>query len=281
MEKCYYCDYQTESKIKFAKHVLHTHKQNRQEYLIQTQHNGIQPTCKCGCGELMKYNATLSDFPTYNKKHLKKINEGKTFEEIWGDPKSEKRVSAIKNTRKERFASGEYDYIREAVRENRKNPDLGKKISEGAKGVPKPKPEGFGIGRIHPEETIEKMRDSAIQRIIKTDQQHTSNLEIKFKEILEGFKIKYQRFFYAKPIKSFYDFYLPEYNILIEVDGDFWHCNPSTHLPQYESQKKNIKKDQIKNEWAKENGYKILRFWEYDINNNLEDVKKILIKNLK
>jgi hypothetical protein len=27
MEKCHYCDYTTDSKIKFAKHVLHEHKQ--------------------------------------------------------------------------------------------------------------------------------------------------------------------------------------------------------------------------------------------------------------
>ena len=43
MEKCHYCDYQTDSKIKFAKHVFHEHKQNRQTYLIQTKYNGIQP----------------------------------------------------------------------------------------------------------------------------------------------------------------------------------------------------------------------------------------------
>jgi hypothetical protein len=30
MEKCHYCDYTTDSKIKFAKHVLHEHKLNRQ-----------------------------------------------------------------------------------------------------------------------------------------------------------------------------------------------------------------------------------------------------------
>jgi len=282
MEKCYYCNYTTDNKIKFAKHILHEHKSNKQTYLIQTKYNGIQPTCKCGCGELMKYNATLADFPSYNKKHLKTILKDKTFEEIWGDPKSEKRVKAISNARKQRFASGEYDYIKDAIKEARKDPELGNKISKGAKGISKPKPEGFGIGRIQSEETRKKMSDSAIQRIIITDQTHSSKLEEKFKFILDILDIKYQHLFYIKPIKAFYDFYIPEYNLLIEIDGDFWHCNP-TKFPkaEYISQQKNILRDQIKNEWAQENGYKLLRFWEDDINNNIKQVKQILLENLK
>lgn len=281
MEQCIYCDYQTDNKIKFAKHVLHEHKQNRQNYLIQTKYNGIQPTCQCGCGEQMKYNATLADFPKYNKQHLKKINEEKTFEEIWGDPKSEKRVKAISNTRKAKFASGEYNHIKEAIKKTRKNPELGKKISKTSKGVPKPKPKGFGIGRKHSEETKEKMSESAIERIIVTDQNHSSKLEEKFLFMLDIMDIEYKRFFYAKSIKAFYDFYLPDYNILIEVDGDFWHCNPNKFLdPKYESQKNNLKRDKEKNQWALENRYKLLRFWEDDINNNIKEVKRILMENL-
>jgi very-short-patch-repair endonuclease len=280
MKQCTYCTYQTDNKIKFAKHVLHVHKLNRQNYLIQTKYGGIQPVCKCGCGELMKYNAVLADFPSYNKKHLKTINKGKTFEEIWGNPKSEKRVKAISDARKQRFASGEYDYIKEAIQEARKDPELGEKISRGTKGKAKPKPEGFGIGRIQSEKTREKMSDSAIQRIIKTDQLHTSKLEEKFKLILDILDIKYKHTFYVKPIKAFYDFYLPDYNMLIEVDGDFWHCHP-TKYPQaeYSSQQRNIIRDQEKNQWAQDNGYKLLRFWEDDINNNIKQVKQTLLEN--
>ena len=282
MEKCHYCDYQTDNKIKFAKHVFHEHKQNRQIYLIQTKYNNIQPTCKCGCGELMKYNPVLSDFPSYNKKHLKTINKGKTFEEIWGNPKSEKRIKAISEARKKRFASGEYDYIKDAIQEARKDPELGKKISKGAKGIPKPKPERFGFGRIQSKETREKMSDSAIQRIIETDQNHSSKLEEKFKIILDILDIKYQHIFYAKSIKAFYDFYLPKQNILIEVDGDFWHCNPAKFpLAKYSTKIRNLNRDQEKNKWAEKNGYKLLRFWEDDINNNIKQVKQTLLEHLK
>ena len=284
MIKCYYCDYTTDSKIKFAKHVLHEHKLNRQNYLIQTKYNGIQPTCKCGCGTLMIYNATLADFPTYVKKHLHIIQKEKSQEEIFGDMNSPKRIKAISDARKAKFASGEYDYIKDAIQEARKDPELGKKISDGAKGIPKPKPEGFGVGRIQSKETREKMSDSAIQRIIKTGKVKRSLLEIRFETFLETLDIEFIHSYYinTKDYHFIFDFYLPKYNTLIEVDGDFWHCNPKTHhSPTCKTQKINIKNDQEKNKWAQSNGYKLLRFWEDDINNNIKQVKQILLENLK
>jgi very-short-patch-repair endonuclease len=284
MEKCHYCDYTTDSKIKFAKHVLHEHKLNRQNYLIQTKYNGIQPTCKCGCDTLMTYNATLADFPKYIKKHLHIIQKGKSQEEIFGDMNSSKRIKAISETRKAKFASGEYDYIKDAIQEARKDPELGKKISDGAKGIPKPKPEGFGVGRIQSKETREKMSDSAIQRIIKTGKVKRSLLEIRFETFLETLDIEFIHSYYinTKDYHFIFDFYLPKYNTLIEVDGDFWHCNPKTHNnPVCKTQKINIKNDKLKNEWAQSNGYKLLRFWENDINNNIKQVKQTLLENLK
>jgi very-short-patch-repair endonuclease len=115
------------------------------------------------------------------------------------------------------------------------------------------------------------MSQTAIQRILKTDQNHTSKLEKTFANILDILDIEYKQFYYAKDIKAFYDFYLPDYNVIIEVDGDFWHCNPNSkhNTPKYETQKRNLVKDAIKTQWALDNGYKLLRFWENDINNNI------------
>jgi very-short-patch-repair endonuclease len=248
------------------------------EKLIQKKYNGIHPICGCGCEEKTVYDHSSKDFGKFKRGHQTRVNKN-----YFGDPKNPKRVEKIIQTRKEKFASGEYNHIIEAVKENRKDPLLGEKISKGATGVPKPKPEGFGIGRIHSEKTIEKMSESAIERIIRTDQNHTSKLEKTFKDILNQIDgIIYSTHFYAKPIKAFYDFYLPKHNLIIEVDGDFWHCNPSTIHSEaiYESQKKNILRDQEKNEWAKNNGFDIIRFWEYDISNNPEKVLEMLKNKL-
>ena len=249
------------------------------EKLIQEKYNGVHPICGCGCGEKTVYDHNSKDFGKFKRGHQTRVNK-----DHFGDPKNPKRVEKIIQTRKEKFANGEYDHVIEAVKQNRKDPTLGDKISKGAKGVPKPKPEGFGVGRIHSEKTIEKMSEAAIERIINHDKIHTSKLEKTFEDnILNQINdIVYSKQFYAKPIKAFYDFYLPKYNLIIEVDGDFWHCNPSTIHSEaiYESQKNNLLRDQEKNKWAKNNGFDIIRFWENDINDNPNKVIEILKNKL-
>lgn len=241
--------------------------------LIQEKYNGIHPTCQCGCGEKTRYEATIKDYCKWIHGHQAKVKGH------FGNPKNPKRVKAIIKTRKEKFASGEYKHVIKAIKKNRKDPNLGKKISQGAKGVPKPKPDGFGIGRVQSKKTRKKMSETAINNIIKTNRNHTSKLEKTFANILDLLDIKYQQFFYAKEIKAFYDFYIPEHNLIIEVDGDFWHCNPDKFPnPEYTTQKRNIQRDKIKTQWAIINGYKILRFWENDIKNNIKYIKQTLSK---
>ena len=69
MQKCELCDFETDSKIKLSKHILHTHKLNMSDYRIKTKYNGVHPLCSCGCGTPMKYMGYLNDFPKYIKKH--------------------------------------------------------------------------------------------------------------------------------------------------------------------------------------------------------------------
>lgn len=59
----------------------------------------------------------------------------------------------------------------------------------------------------------------------------------------------------------FFDAYLPDYNLLIEFDGSFWHPETINDC-KYECQKKNYAVDKLKNEIAKLNGHKILRIRE-------------------
>jgi len=245
----------------------------KKDKLIQEKYNGIHPTCQCGCGEKTRYEATIKDYCKWIHGHQAKVKGH------FGDPKNPKRVQAIIKTRKEKFISGEYNHVIKAIKKNRKDPNLGKKISQGAKGIPKPKPEGFGVGRVQSKKTRKKMSETAISNIIKTNRNHTSKLEKTFANILDLLDIKYQQFFYAKEIKAFYDFYIPEHNLIIEVDGDFWHCNPDKFPnPEYITQKRNIQRDKIKTQWAITNGYKLLRFWENDIKNNIKYIKQTLLE---
>jgi very-short-patch-repair endonuclease len=67
------------------------------------------------------------------------------------------------------------------------------------------------------------------------------------------------------------DFYLEEYDIAIECDGDYWHGNPTRFPVLNDSQLKTQKKDLQKNKFLKKNGTILFRFWETDIK---EDVQK-------
>ena len=275
MSKCNLCNFESDSEIKLSKHIQHTHKLKKTEYLIQTKYKGIPPLCGCGCEQETRYEASQLDFCKFIGGHHSRL------EGHWGDLKSEKRVNAISKARKDRFASGEFDYIKDAIKLGRKNPQLGVKISKGAKGIAKPKPKGFGEGRIHSQATKDKMSNTAIENIIKQGKVKRSKLEYKFETLLELLEINFIPSYYIKGIRKIYDFYLPDHNILIEVDGDFWHCNPINHLtPVCKSQEINLINDEFKNKWAKDNGYKLLRFWEDDINNDIKSVKQILLENL-
>lgn len=247
----------------------------KKDKLIQEKYNGIHPICECGCGKETRYEPNKKDFCKWVHGHQSRAPGH------FGDPKAKKRVDAIIKTRKTKFASGEYDYIKKAIK-NRDSVELGKKISKAVKGISKPKPKGFGIGRIQSEKTRIKMSKSAIERILRTGKVKRSNLEYKFEVILELLEIKYIHSYLIKEINKIYDFYIPEHNILIEIDGDFWHCNPDTKysLPECKTQEINIKNDKFKTQWAKDNGYKLLRFWENDINNNIKQVKQTLLENI-
>lgn len=276
MSKCNICNQEFDSEIKLSKHIQHTHKLKKTEYLIQTKYKGNHPLCGCGCGQKTRYEPSQLDFCRFIKGHQSRL------EGHWGDLKSEKRVKAISQTRKNKFSSGEYDYIKDSIKEARKDPKLGEKISKAVKGIPKPKPKGFGVGRKHSQETKNKMSDTAIENILKQGKVKRSQLEYKFETLLDLLEIKYTHSFYIPSIKKIYDFYLLDYNILIEIDGDFWHCNPIKFpTPTCKTQEINIINDEFKNNWAQENGYKLLRFWEDDINNNIKSVKQILLENIK
>ena len=109
----------------------------------------------------------------------------------------------------------------------------------------------------------------------------TSKLEKKFaKEFLEKLGIKYEEQFEAKDIKRFYDFFLPDYRTLVEVDGSWFHSYGLIYEEMNPMQKRNARVDEIKNEWAALHGYPLIRIWEHDINENPEKVLDMLRERL-
>jgi very-short-patch-repair endonuclease len=276
-----------------------------EDYTLQYILNGVKPTCACGCGKFVSYVPEVPlTYRTYYSGHYALHHP-----EIWGDKSDPERLKKSAQTYKDRYAKGEIKnpwkgktkhevphimkfslYSTKAI-----NPDKAKETSEKLKGRKFTEEHKKNLSKAVREysqkpEYREECRQRKMNFLINNHKQYTSKLEDYFIEnYLTPNNILFKRNFYAKGIKSFYDFYLPEFNVIIEVDGDYWHCNPKI-FPEakYASQKRNIIKDVIKNEWAIENGYTIVRFWEKDIKeepgtvlNKLVEIGVILDKNPK
>lgn len=72
------------------------------------------------------------------------------------------------------------------------------------------------------------------------------------------------------------DNYLKESNLMIEVQGNFFHCNPTMNINN-SRRNKILHKDKSKHTYIKNKyGIEILYLWEYDINNRLELCEKLI-----
>lgn len=89
-------------------------------------------------------------------------------------------------------------------------------------------------------------------------------------------------YLYNKPLDGYVpDFQIKGTKLIIEVQGDYFHCNPYCYPqgPKDEIQIKHVLKDYYKKCHFLSNGYTIIYIWEYDINHNPEKIKE-LIKNI-
>jgi very-short-patch-repair endonuclease len=123
---------------------------------------------------------------------------------------------------------------------------------------------------IYSKETIEKIRKSTIKQL-KEGKFKKTKIEEKIESFLINQEINYTYSFILNQRQ--YDFYLKDYKILIEADGDYWHGNPNIYNILSERQLLKQADDKIKNRIARENGFELLRFWESDINNNFNLIK--------
>ncbi len=92
-----------------------------------------------------------------------------------------------------------------------------------------------------------------------------TTIEESMAKLLIELNIKFEEQFKIK--RKIYDFYLPEFNTLIECDGDYWHSLP-----------KNKANDILKNKLAHEMGYNLIRFTETAINNDMDKIRSYLIR---
>ena len=136
----------------------------------------------------------------------------------------------------------------------------------------------------HSEKSKEIMRRKTIERFKKGKFPHTNSVPHKIvKEILEkNYGACGVDFFEEEGLYGFvFDFMIGNY--LIEVQGDYFHCNPKTRHanPKNTMQINNVKRDiRKKEEVEKNNEYILIELWENDIINNKKEIELCLM-NLK
>ncbi len=287
---CKTCGVQLEGRKKLFMHNWKKHKIKSPQTAIDYLHDGVQPKCGCGCEQETKYFPSLGDYGKFFAGHISRIkNNFNTEKSQTNSATTRKKLSEqglLKNSeetkKKKSFArmgsknpmfhkthsNNTKEKIGELTKLKWTDPQIREKMVEGAKKFWTP----------------EHRHDQGVKRALYMQshpyQWKPSKLEDKFAICLDEWGIKYKR--QQRINNKVFDFQLENTKIIIEVDGNFWHCNPKffPEGPKFQCQVDAIMNDATKNLLLKEAGYKLVRLWEDDINNNLEEVKQRILKEI-
>lgn len=92
-----------------------------------------------------------------------------------------------------------------------------------------------------------------------------SSIEIKVKDQLDSYGIRYVQQKMLFNGMFFVDFWLPDYQLVIECNGDYWHSLPER-----------IERDKRLEEYVISKGKDILWLWEHEINDEWFDISDYL-----
>ncbi len=134
------------------------------------------------------------------------------------------------------------------------------------------------------EETRIKLSNLMKQRILNGEIKSyiRSKAEDELIKILENKNIVVKPNFLLEG--KIFDLYIPKYNLLIEYNGDYWHCNPKKYNANYFNHKKNKTAKEIwdydekKLYLAKKNNYTCEVIWETDYKKNKNIILEIITK---
>jgi very-short-patch-repair endonuclease len=262
---------------RFFEHLRDVHNLSIENYL-EIYENIVTPFCPCNCGERTGINKKFTSKMSVNK-YIR-------FHSTASDPKFKESVERSKISR---LGSGNPMFGKDPW-----NKGLNKETSPIINRIAEKR-----IGSHHTEESKEKMSESAKKRLVHGHTGHKHSEETKriiaqktieaiqrgvfshtkskphvaMALILDELGIKYKE---EESIDYWlFDFFLVDYNIYLEVDGDYFHVNPKFYPdgPKTKTQKVNFYRDKKKNQFCKDNQIAVIRCWENEIINQREEIK--------
>jgi hypothetical protein len=137
-------------------------------------------------------------------------------------------------------------------------------------------------------EKTRKLMSEKLKETIRLGKLKSVNVSKKEKEILKQIeKLGFDVVGSHKVDTKICDIYIPSLNLIIEYNGDYWHCNPKKYNSMYFNKKKNKyaweiwEYDEIRVELIKNNGYNLEVIWETDLKNNNKIINHIIEKYVK
>jgi hypothetical protein len=229
---------------------------------------------KCGIENKISSNnptiACRNYFNSVNKKSLcKKCSlesqkgEGNPF---YGKKHSQKTKNKISKSRKGK-ATGENNSMSNPIWKNKARQNLKSKWDNG---------EMEHVREIMSNKLKETRKLGKIKSVIRSKKE---------KEIIKEIKnLGYQVNHSLKIGTKICDVYIPKLNLIIEYNGDYWHCNPKKYKEDYYHQikgktaKELWEYDKDKIDLIKNSGYNLEIVWESDLKNDRTLIYKLIKK---
>jgi hypothetical protein len=138
-------------------------------------------------------------------------------------------------------------------------------------------------GKKHSKESLMKMTKTLTDNPRKYNP--SSKPERKIQKIIEQLNFETNRTYRVK--EYICDIFIEKLNLIIEFNGDYWHCNPNKYHPDYfhPHKKKTSKQiwdeDIIRIDNIKKYGYNLEIIWETDFIQNPNIIENIIKKYVK
>lgn len=213
-----------------------------------------------------------------NSEERKKLSENHKGQIPWikGKYQSEEAKKKMSKSKKEKFALGEIRVWNKG-KTGMYSEETRKKLSEATKKAsPETRRKMLESWRkkfLSSPETSMKMK---LHRATQIFPLKDSKPEKKIQGFLRQIRIKFLAHKYIDIEHAYQcDIFVPSINLVIEIDGDYWHGNPKLYPANKGLTERiinGIKLDTIRTKELQEKGFKVLRLWESDIKKmNLKD----------
>lgn len=123
--------------------------------------------------------------------------------------------------------------------------------------------------------------NEAVRRTMKGNTKKDTTIELTLRRALYKRGVRYRK--NVKTILGTPDIAIKKYRLLVFCDGDFWHGNSYHSVKSHkqfwdEKIKRNRERDLEYTIRLRDEGWTVLRFWESDIKNNIDDCIQQIIE---